>query len=273
MMVSTSRLVTTALVVSMLLIQASSSLMEWGDPRRPIADDSSRRRKYLSAHASSYTSTLDDDSDEDKELESPSQFPGSRRRFDWGKNLRNCHAANNGLQLLDDQEYTATQSSNDKLVVLVNRVKMWPPWPLSLLGRKKENEELDGVVTAKNTYPSAGALFWAYFKQRTRIGVRQIQEVGSQLWFHLPPAAPPLFLLASLPRKILAEDTETGVAVARTVVPILANPFARKLALCGLGFAVMSWAHMEVHRKRKLAPLPLKLPYQSVSFCLPSCQN
>jgi hypothetical protein len=49
--------------------------------------------------------------------------------------------------------HAATQSSNDKLVALVNRVKMWPPWPLSLLGRKEEDEELDGAVTAKNTYP------------------------------------------------------------------------------------------------------------------------
>jgi hypothetical protein len=85
--------------------------------------------------------------------------------------------------LLDDQAVTM-QSSSEKIfeTQLANRVKMWPPWPLSLLGRKKKpSDDNDGVVTAANTYPSAAALFWAYFRQRTRIGVRQVQEVGSNV--------------------------------------------------------------------------------------------
>ena len=79
----------------------------------------------------------------------------------------------------------------------------------------------------------------------------------NKLWFHLPPAAPPLILLASIPRTMMIDNQKTKV------VPLLSIPFARNLALAGLGFAVMSWAHMELHRKRNLAPL--LLPYDRVS--------
>ena len=153
-------------------------------------------------------------------------------------------------------------------VLLVNRVKMWPPWPLSLfLQPRMDPNDADGqgIPTAANSYPSAAALFWAYFRQRARVGVRQLQEVGSQLWFNLPPAAPPLILLASIPRTIIIENKETGVSLTKRVVPIISNPFARNLALSGLGLAVMSWAHMEINRKKKLTPLHLAVPYQSVS--------
>ena len=66
---------------------------------------------------------------------------------------------------------------------LTSKVKMWPPWPLNLLQRSRNNPHIDDEtsVAASSVYPSAAAQFWAYFKQRTRIGVRQIQEVGSQV--------------------------------------------------------------------------------------------
>jgi short-subunit dehydrogenase len=86
-----------------------------------------------------------------------------------------------------------------------------------------------------------------------------------QLWFHLPPAAPPLILLASFPRTLITENRKAGISLSEKVVPILSIPFARNLALSGLGLAVMSWAHMELHRKRRLTPLPLSIPYESVS--------
>ena len=95
----------------------------------------------------------------------------------------------------------------------------------------------------------------AYFKERTRIGIRQCKEVCSTLYFHLPPALPPFVLLASIPQRVIVEE-----GGSRNMIPLLSNPFARTIALSGLGFAVMSWAHMELHRKRKLTPL--LIPHQ-----------
>lgn len=46
--------------------------------------------------------------------------------------------------------------------------KLWPPWPFNLIGKKPSN--------TKDGYPSTGSLFWAYLRQRSRIGVRQIQQ-------------------------------------------------------------------------------------------------
>lgn len=140
-------------------------------------------------------------------------------------------------------------------VQLVNRVKMWPPWPLSLLqggdnGGSKSSKDRTGqredeVVTARNTYPSAAAIALAWCTQRARIGVRQLQEAGSTLWFHLPPIMPPLLAAACMPRRV-----EAG-----RIIPLFKDPFARNLVLGGLGIAVLSWAHQELHRKQKLTPL------------------
>jgi short-subunit dehydrogenase len=153
-------------------------------------------------------------------------------------------------------------------VQLANRVQMWPPWPLNLLtnDRRKQqksddpDQPLAPGVTAKNTYPSAGALFWVFFRQQTRVGLRQLQEVGSELWFHLPPAAPPLILWTCLPRKITIPQPD-GTLLTKRILPIWSNPLARNLALAGTGFAILSWAHMEVRRKRQLTPLPLTQSY------------
>ena len=169
----------------------------------------------------------------------------------------------------------------------VNRVKMWPPWPLNLFThddgdghstktpKSKSSSSSSSTstsssssepITATNTYPSAAAIIAVYLRQRARIGIRQLQEVGSQLWFHLPPAAPPLLLLASIPYRVVREHKQAGITLTKRWVPLFKDAFARNLAWGGLGLAVTSWAHMEVHRKKQLTPLPLALPsYRSVS--------
>lgn len=73
--------------------------------------------------------------------------------------------------------------------------------------------------------------------------------VGSELWFHLPPAAPPFVLLAAIPLKTKGAE--------RRIPTLFANPFVRNLALSSLGLAVLFWAHAELDRKRLLEPLPI----------------
>jgi len=150
---------------------------------------------------------------------------------------------------------------------LINRVKMWPPWPLNLIQRDDHHHDKDDdgsrntddkhrkvgsqsqnkdlAVTAANTYPSAAALAMAWCLQNARIGLRQLQEVGSMLWFHLPPSLPPLLAVSCIPRSM-----ETG-----RIIPLVKDPFVRTLVLGGFGVAVLSWAHQELHRKRRLTPL------------------
>lgn len=88
-------------------------------------------------------------------------------------------------QMFEGQKELTDLDSEEKIfsAELTSKVKMWPPWPLNLLQRSGKSAIIDEEmpVVASNTYPSAAAQFWAYFKQRTRIGVRQIQEVGSQV--------------------------------------------------------------------------------------------
>lgn len=175
-----------------------------------------------------------------------------KRQVTPSKPIHIFHDANSNINQYHSQQH------DDAAVLLVNRVKAWPPWPLSLLERNDEDDDgaaaKDEIVTAGNTYPSSAALFWAYFKERTRIGIRQCKEACSALYFHLPPALPPFVLLASIPQRVIT-STEPDVVVTRNVIPLFSNPLARNVALGGLGLAVMSWAHMELHRKRKLTPL------------------
>jgi short-subunit dehydrogenase len=154
---------------------------------------------------------------------------------------------------------------------------MWPPWPISLFQRNhdqeaessdKEGDEGFNPSSASVTeyeYPSTAMLMLAYLRQRMRIWSRQCEEIGSQVWMNLPPALPPLILMASIPRKIVTEDPRTGQEITRRIFPVFSNPLARSMIAFGLGFAVLSWSQQELKRKRKLTPLPLAISYESVS--------
>ncbi len=219
-----------SIIVSFLLHVTHASLLEWGDSDRKRP---SVYHQEIRVNRRETTQIQDFDPNGDVKV----SFPGSRRRS----------------KVLGS-------------VSLVNRVKLWPPWPLSLWQRQGDNNNSrsssnnnnnvenprNKVVTASNTYPSAAVVALVWCTQRARIGVRQLQEVGSSLWFHLPPALPPLLLLASIPQRV----------DGRTVIPLFRDPLARTLVLGGFGVAVLSWAHQEVHRKRHLTPLGVP---QSVS--------
>lgn len=159
------------------------------------------------------------------------------------------------------------ESSNPRASIpSSSRPTMWPPWPFNLLRRKPQQggmQSPDVAVTEKSS--SSGAyLFWSFTKESARIGLLNLREIGSQLWYHLPPGAPPLILWASLPRTTVMYAPESGVEFTKTIVPLLSNPFARTVALTGLGLAIMSWAHYEVHHRRRLTALPLSDSFRDI---------
>jgi hypothetical protein len=172
-------------------------------------------------------------------------------------------------------------NNNKQAIVNVNRSAsaMWPPWPLSLLqrNRRQDDEDVsssdDGsnrrkryVSATSDAYPSMGALMFSYLRQRTRIWGRQLEEIGSQVWFNLPPTTPPLLIMASIPKRVkVGEDPLTGEVITKLVFPIVSNPFARTVISFGLGMAVLSWSQQELKRKRKLTPIAMSIPYESVS--------
>jgi short-subunit dehydrogenase len=286
----------TILLASVWIVNVSS-LSECGTLRRPILDDSSRKR--LLEHCSALQQPKQQQ--ESSEGDFLTTITASRRRVALKRNNLDAdeydypyysYLSQEDLEIdalhLSEQEgehscdvmngnisptRRPTSTSMQVQVQLVNRVKLWPPWPLNLLAkdrRKQTSNDPDGhrqpvttsKLTAKNTYPSAGALFWVYLRQRTRVGLRQLQQVSSQLWFHLPPAAPPLILWSCLPRKINIPQPDTTTPLTKRILPIWNNTFARNLALTYVGFAILSWAHMEVHHKRRLTPLPLTQSYE-----------
>ena len=174
----------------------------------------------------------------------------------------------------------ALYSANDCRVSEVRKVnrKIPTPWPINLIQERLNNRrESSSQTTTDNkdtgalndngtsgisSYPSMGALFFAYAKQQARIGFRQVSEISSQIWYNLPPSAPPLLLLASIPRNIKILEGKKAVSAAsgesfRRIIPIFSDPFARSIVLAGLGMAVVSWSNQELQRKRKLAPLAL----------------
>jgi hypothetical protein len=60
---------------------------------------------------------------------------------------------------------------------------------------------------------------------------------------HLPPAAHPFLLIASIPR--------------HQTIPLLSNPLARSIGLASIGMAIVSWAHCDWYRQKSLVALPL----------------
>jgi uncharacterized protein len=81
--------------------------------------------------------------------------------------------------------------------------------------------------------------------------------VGSELWFHLPPAAPPFFLLASVPLKANLSE--------RRLPSLITNPFVRNLSLLSLSLAILSWGHAQLDRKKLLEPLPIPVELQDIA--------
>jgi short-subunit dehydrogenase len=158
---------------------------------------------------------------------------------------------------------------------------MWPPWPLNIIKERMDKlksslstdlEETSSTgdlaqnddrerkqQQSSSMYPSMGALFFAYARQQTRIGIRQIQEVSSQVWFNLPPAIPPIILFSSFPRRVKVWEGGKASEAALRRIPLFSSEPVRTFVLAGLGIAVLSWSNQELQRKRKLTPLILPL--------------
>jgi len=151
--------------------------------------------------------------------------------------------------------------------------KFWPPWPFNL--RMKQQDSSSSTVsiatsTSRRRGPALhlGGTIWSSFGQRARVGIKEMQYIGSSLWFHLPPMTPPLIFLTILPRQqqTVADVVGEGVEkiVTKNVIPLFSNPLARSLVLGGFGLSVLSWAHSELTRMRKLTPLPLNDAYRDI---------
>lgn len=150
--------------------------------------------------------------------------------------------------------------------------KMWPPWPFNLLQGSSEGEAVSSTAgtAGGRRGPAArmGGLAWSFFGQRARVSCKEMQDIGSRLWFHLPPMTPPVILLALVPRQeqriITSAETGLETLVTKTVIPLFSNSVARSLVFGGFSLACFSWAHSELNRLRKLTPLPLNEAYRDI---------
>jgi short chain dehydrogenase len=147
---------------------------------------------------------------------------------------------------------------------LFSRNNFWPPWPFNLLQR---DPSLDGAVMDPGN-PSVVSMMWSFTKTTAKVGILQIREFGSQLWFHSPPAVPPIVLYALYPYRqrftsvagntmTSMGDTVAEMATYKTILPFWSNGWVRNGILFTTGLAIASWAHAEIHRHRNLTPLPL----------------
>lgn len=132
----------------------------------------------------------------------------------------------------------------------------WPPWPFSefISSKSTPTAASNNVEYSSHNHPTVWHSLWTISKQTYKHSVRNIQEYGSQMWFHLPPAAPPLMLLSLWPRSQTVTGADNQKTV-RKVIPLFQNGYVRTLALSGMALCVMSWAHSELKRKKLMTPI------------------
>jgi short-subunit dehydrogenase len=186
-------------------------------------------------------------------------------KADWVKKATVSQCENSSRALLVSRK---TQSSSDdpNFQEPSRRPSAWPPWPLSLLTQQSRSSAQAAFLDDEPYRPPASRL-WSVTRQSVRVGLKNFQTVGIQLWFHLPPAAPPFFMLALIPQKhniVL----DSGEVVMKRAAPLIVNPFARRLAGLSLGLAIMSWSHYELNTRRKQTPLPLAKKYKYLNWAI-----
>lgn len=159
-------------------------------------------------------------------------------------------------QFYDDQTGELYQQKSESL---------WPPWPFNQLRKPRSVMLRNGSSSNNNddddrqsrNRPGIKQIV-SYLRLNAKGSFVQIQQLGSAFSYHLPPAAPPLLLLAVLPTRNLQ-------ASSSSVTTILAiEKIAQKMALASLGIAVLSWADYENRKRRKLTPLPLAPQYENI---------
>ena len=169
----------------------------------------------------------------------------------------------------DNENVANTVSKNDNSVENPINNKAWPPFPFNLLTRRSPNQNMkaaQGVIAAKPTptasnYMSGAQLFYRYFLTKAKVGLRQFQTVASSASNHLPPAAPPLILLALLPVNKRIPGAAAAATTTLTPEVNLLQQFAKRMALGSLGISAISWAHCELRKNKRLAPLPLNVQF------------
>lgn len=193
------------------------------------------------------------------------RVPEPWRRCDDGFSEKNA----NYFQVV---ETTATSTETDEIQSSSSGINsFWPPWPFNLIHEKlrhkqQQSQSSDGTTTTtpgrslfpfrKNASSSSSSIqqrrvpptilssAWSLSQQSLRIATRNFQELSSHVWFHLPPAAPPLLLLA------FRRNEES-----RRLPILIHNAFCRQCALAGLTAALLSWGHTQWYRQRRLTPL------------------
>ena len=189
---------------------------------------------------------------------------GRRKRcISNNPSLRYLFASNKVNSVNGNNEFVSRNELHSQSII--SRNSFWPPWPFNLLQPKDRN--LDGSIM-EPSQPSVMSMVWSFTKTTSKVCILQMREFGSQLWFHSPPAVPPIVLYALYPyrqRVISATGTtmtSMGNSVAetvvyRTILPFWSNGWVRNGILFATGLAIASWAHAEIHRHRILTPLPL----------------
>ena len=233
-----------------------------------------------------------------------------RRIFNLNANINSDEsintANNNDIMSLEQQMQQRRQFNSQSAVSMTNEksntsnninIKInghahdsqspWPPWPFNLLKKpqnRNSNSNNDSTQTrfknSSNNNLSGAQLLTSYLRLKAKGGFEQMQQVGTALSFHLPPAAPPLILLAILPTaahstKLLNVVEKSASSVnaninaiasssgATTFMPNL-SILSKQLALSSLSIAVLSWADCEVRKKKRLTPLPLSRQYRDI---------
>ena len=271
----------TALFIGLLLSFSvwAHERSSFSKPRRRIFERSRKDGSEDTADKLSQTSGLSEDDDADKTTDSCSisQNPNDH---DHSLNAQNCLrttrvAFRNMEAEIQFAPVLPTSSSNHTSPMTVQLVaaksaKMWPPWPFNLLTSSSDdnsdNEDTDDLATAPD--PSRLSLLWSLTRVSARVGLNKARQVSSQMWFHLPPAAPPFLLLATFPQTQRIEALSNGGASTvtyRRIIPLISSPFARNVALSGFALAIFSYSHHELNHRRRLAPLPLKPSYRDLN--------
>ncbi|GFH54830.1 hypothetical protein CTEN210_11307 [Chaetoceros tenuissimus] len=169
---------------------------------------------------------------------------------------------NNNVQLMASTELTQQEREAQFYNNKQQMQQAWPPWPFNLLTRPKpvmmpmNGSPNEAQVVQNENYENLPGIhrLSKFIKVKARGSLVQMQQMGSALSFHLPPAAPPLLLLALLP----AKQNPSSI-----IAPQI-HSIAQKAALASLSIAVLSWADYEVRKQKRLTPLPLSAQYRDV---------
>ena len=183
-----------------------------------------------------------------------------RRRSYHNNDLQ--YGMNNNVQLMASTELTQQEREAQFYNNKQQMQQAWPPWPFNLLTRPKpvmmpmNGSSHEAQVVQNETYENLPGIhrLSKFIKVKARGSLVQMQQMGSALSFHLPPAAPPLLLLALLPAK---QNPSSMIA------PQI-HSIAQKAALASLSIAVLSWADYEVRKQKRLTPLPLSAQYRDI---------